>query len=148
ALFTEDWSTAGLFSSTINNSPPAAGSDGNITYPVASNDTTIKVGQILTNTTKGESVYVTSINTGTRTIGISATRQTWANGDAITNKIYVRNGIFRVVINSLNVDVSALDFNSDNIYLGMNFNANGEMSPRIRFTAAPYAFNAEKVGGV
>jgi hypothetical protein len=146
--FTETWSSAALFSQTITNSPPAAGSDGDITYGSNTNESTLKVGQILTNTTKGESVYITSINTATNTIGISATLQTWVNGDTVTNKVYVKNGIFRVNINSLNQDLSGVDFNSDSLFIGVNYNGDGEMKPRINLTTAAYAENAKTVGGV
>ncbi|MEK7327566.1 MAG: tail fiber protein, partial [Chloroflexota bacterium] len=87
-------------------------------------------------------------NTGTNVITISPTRQAWATGDTVTNKIYVKDGIFQVALNSLNVDLSAVDFNTDNIFLGINFNADGEMKPRIQYGAAPYAMNALKVAGL
>src|SRR6185436_8669844 len=44
-------------------------------------------------------------------------------------------------------DLSGVDFSSDSIFFGVNFNAAGEIAPRIRFTSVPYAFSAEKVTG-
>lgn len=146
ALFTETWSSAALWSSTMSSAPISGGES--LTYGTDTNESTIKVGQIITNTTKSESVVVVAVNTGTNVITISPTRQAWANGDTITNKIYVKNGIFQVGINSLNADMSGVDFNTDTIFVGINFNADGEMKPRIQYSAVPYAMNAKKVGGL
>lgn len=146
ALFTESWTSAALFSSTMSTAPSSGGET--LTYSSNTNESTLKVGQILWNTTKEESVYITSVDTGTNVLGISPTRQAWAGADTITNKIFVKDGIFVVELNSLNTDFSGVDFNSDTIYLGMNFNADGEMKPRIQYTSVPYAFNAQKVNGL
>lgn len=146
ALFTESWTAAALWSGTMNPAPGTT--DDTLTYVGDTNEATLKVGQLLTNTTKSESVVITSVNTSTNVLGISRTRQAWADSDTITNKIYVKNGVFRVGVNSLNVDLSAVDFNSDTLFFGINFNADGEMKPRIQYTAVPYAFNAEKVNGL
>ena len=145
-LFTETWSTGALWSSTMS-SAPTSGQES-LTYSSNTNESTIKVGQILWNTTKKESVVVTSVNTGTNVIGISPTRQTWNTTDTVTNKIYVKDGVFKVAINSLNADLSGVNFNSDSIFMGVEFNGDGEMKPRIQYTATPYAFNAEKVNGL
>ena len=146
ALFTESWTAAALWSSTMSSAPSSGGES--LTYSSSTNESTIKVGQILWNTTKGESVVITSIDTGTNVIGISPTTQAWAGSDTVTNKIYVKDGVFRVNINSLNQDLSGVDFNSDSVFVGLNFNANGEMKPRIQYTSVPYAFNARKVAGL
>lgn len=146
ALFTETWSAAALWSSTMS-SAPTSGAES-LTYATDTNESTIKVGQVLTNTTKAESVVVVAVNTGTNVITISPTRQAWANGDTVTNKLYVKDGVFSVGLNALNVDLSGVDFNTDNIFLGINFNADGEMKPRIQYGAAPYALNARKVAGL
>lgn len=146
ALFTETWSAAALWSSTMS-SAPISGAES-LTYATDTNESTIKVGQVLTNTTKSESVVVVAVNTGTNVITISPTRQAWANGDTVTNKLYVKDGVFSVGLNSLNADLSGVDFNTDTIFLGINFNADGEMKPRIQYGAAPYAFNARKVAGL
>ena len=145
-LFTESWTSAALFSSTMGTAPTT--SSDTLVYSSNTNESTLKVGQILTNTTKSESVTITSVNTSTNTLGISRTRQNWDNSDTITNKIYVKDGVFRVGINSLNSDISGVNFNSDSIYMGVEFNSDGEMKPRIQYTAAPYAMNAEKVNGL
>jgi hypothetical protein len=145
-LFTETWSNAALFSSTMSSAP---GSGGELlTYTSNTNESTLQVGQILWNITKKESVKITTVNNSTNVLGISPTRQAWATGDTISNRIYVKDGLFIVSINSLNKDLSGVNFNSDTIYLGINFNADGEMKPRIQFTSVPYAFNALQVNGL
>ncbi len=63
------------------------------------------------------------------------------------NNVTVTAGVFRVALGSVS-SISGVDFNTDELYLGINFNSDGEMSPRIRFASVPYAFNAEKVSGL
>ncbi len=63
------------------------------------------------------------------------------------NNVTVTAGIFRVSLGS-STSLSSIDFNSDNLYLGINFNSDGEMTPRVRFASVPYAFNAQKVAGL
>ncbi len=65
------------------------------------------------------------------------------------NNVQVTAGIFRVSLGSTTSFASAgVDFNTDNLYLAINFNSDGEMTPRVRFAAVPYAINAEKVAGL
>lgn len=68
----------------------------------------------------------------------------WTESKSLT----VTDGIFQTNLGDATALPGSIDFNTDNIYLGINFNSDGEMSPRVRFTAAPYAFNAKKVGGL
>lgn len=144
-LFTESWTAAALWSSTMTTAPASAGES--LVYGTDTNESTIKVGQILTNTTKSETVVVVAVNTGTNTVTISPTRQAWATSDTVTNKIYVKDGLFRAAINTLNADLSGVDFNSDTIFLGINFNADGEMKPRVQLSSAPYALNSTLLDG-
>lgn len=72
----------------------------------------------------------------------------WTETRTGGNQVTVQDGIFRVSLGSVTSLPGSVDFNTDNIYLSVNFNGDGEMSPRIRFTAVPYAFNAEKVAGL
>ncbi len=65
-----------------------------------------------------------------------------------TKTITVTDGIFRTALGDLTAFPGSVDFNTDNIYLGINFNSDGEMTPRVQFTAVPYAFNALKVAGL
>ncbi len=74
-----------------------------------------------------------------------------ADNDAIwreSKSITVTDGIFQTNLGDTTTLPGSVDFNTDNIYLGINFNANGQMTPLVRFTAAPYALNAAKVGGL
>jgi hypothetical protein len=71
--------------------------------------------------------------------------ETWNSGTA---QVGVTDGIFQVALGTYTSFPGSIDFNTDNIYLTVEFNGNGEMSPRIRFTSVPYAFNAKKVSGL
>ncbi len=68
----------------------------------------------------------------------------WTENKSLT----VTDGIFQTNLGDVTSLPASVDFNTDNIYLGINFNSNGEMVPRVKFTAAPYAMNAAKVGGL
>jgi hypothetical protein len=64
-----------------------------------------------------------------------------------TQSLPVTDGVFRATLGSVAPFPSTLDFNSDLLYLEITFN--GEtFGSRIRMTAVPYAFNAEKVNGL
>jgi hypothetical protein len=60
----------------------------------------------------------------------------------------VADGVFQTALGSVTTLPGSIDFNTDNIYLGVEFNGDPEMSPRIQFTAVPQAFNAERVAGL
>src|SRR3990172_4294492 len=76
--------------------------------------------------------------------GTSIWTETWNSG---TSQVAVDDGIFQVALGT-HQSLSAVDFNQDTLYISVNFNGDGEMSPRIRLTAAPYAFNAQELGGL
>jgi hypothetical protein len=69
-----------------------------------------------------------------------------------TKSLSVTDGIFQTQLGDTTTLPGSVDFNTDSIYLGINFNPgsgyDGEMSPRIQFTAAAYAFNSEALGGI
>lgn len=65
-----------------------------------------------------------------------------------TKNISTVNGIFQTYLGDTVALPGSVDFNSDTLYLGVLFNADTEMSPRIRLSAVPYAFNASKLGGL
>lgn len=65
-----------------------------------------------------------------------------------TKSVTVTNGIFQTLLGDTTPLPGSVDFNTDNLYLGINFNSDGEMSPRVRMAAVPYAFNALKVAGL
>jgi len=62
--------------------------------------------------------------------------------------VTVTDGIFQVSLGSVTPLPGSVDFNSNALYLGVKVGADLEMNPRIQFTASPYAFNANQVGGL
>ncbi len=97
-----------------------------------------------TNVADGNYTFVFSIYTAA-----SGGSPVWTD----TETLAVNDGIFQYNLGSDTVNAplpGSVDFNSDNIYLGMTFNndPDGEMVPRIRFTSAAYAFNADKIDGL
>ncbi len=147
AIHTENWTSANLLSTTMTTAPSSGGES--LVYSSDTNEDSLHVGQVLWNSTKNESVIITSVDTSSNTLGISPTQQAWATTDTITNRIYVKDGIFTIPINTLQDadSLSASDFNQ-RLYVGVNFNSDGEMKPRMELTAAPYAFNASVLDGV
>jgi len=74
-----------------------------------------------------------------------------SGGSAIwteTQNPTVTNGIFQVNLGSVTSLPGSIDFNTDNIYLGIKVGADAEMTPRVQFTSVPQAFNSEKLGGL
>src|SRR5579871_5173165 len=68
----------------------------------------------------------------------------WTESDSVTTK----DGVFRVPLGAVTSLPGSVDFNTDNIYLGIKVGSDAEMTPRIQFTAVPYAFNSATVGGL
>ena len=69
---------------------------------------------------------------------------TVANG----NPVVVSAGEFRVQLGSGTGNaLNGLNFNTDNIYIGLTIGSDSEMIPRERLSAAPYAFNADRLDG-
>jgi hypothetical protein len=62
--------------------------------------------------------------------------------------VSVTDGIFQVNLGSVTSLPGSVDFNSGSVYLGVKVGADPEMTPRILFTASPYAFNSDKLGGI
>jgi len=56
--------------------------------------------------------------------------------------VSVTDGIFQVSLGSVTALPGSVNFASSPLYLGVKVGADLEMTPRIQFTAAPYAFNA------
>lgn len=74
-----------------------------------------------------------------------------SEGSAIwteTKNIAVTDGIFQTYLGDATALPGSIDFNSNSLYLGVEFNSDGEMTPRMRLSAVPYAFNAQKVAGL
>ncbi|MCA9369101.1 hypothetical protein KC721_02280 [Candidatus Woesebacteria bacterium] len=96
-----------------------------------------------TNVANGNYDFVFKIYT-VDVLGTAIWTETRTGGDQVA----VTDGIFNVDLGSVTALPGSVDFNTDNIYLGIEFNGDGEMSPRVQFTAVPYAHNAAKVGGL
>ena len=62
-----------------------------------------------------------------------------------TDSVSTTNGIFQVTFSSL---LSGVDFNQYPLYLGIKVGSDAEMTPRILFTAVPYAFESQQVNGL
>jgi len=94
-----------------------------------------------TNVTNGSYTFVFKLYTVS-----SGGVATWTETDSLT----VTDGVFQVPLGAVTPLPGSVDFNTDNIYLGITFNSDpaGEMSPRIQLMASPYAFNSEKLGGL
>lgn len=74
-----------------------------------------------------------------------------ADNDAVwreSKSLTVTDGIFQTNLGDTTALPGSVDFNTDNIYLGINFDGNGQMTPLVRFTATPYAMNADKIHGL
>ena len=61
--------------------------------------------------------------------------------------VSVTDGIFRVALGSVTSLPGSVDFNGSSLYLGVKVGADSEMTPRVQFTAAPYAFNSDTLDG-
>lgn len=72
----------------------------------------------------------------------------WTETRTGGNQVTVTDGVFQVNLGEVTALPGSVDFNTDNIYLGVTFHTDSEMTPRVRFTAVPYAFNADKVHGL
>lgn len=62
--------------------------------------------------------------------------------------VSVSDGIFQASLGSVSSLPGSVDFNTNSLYLGVKVGADAEMTPRIQFTAAPYAFNSDRLGGI
>gem|GEM_PF-2645729 len=96
-----------------------------------------------TNITDGNYNFTFSLWT-TLSAGSSIWSETWSGG----SQVAVTAGIFQVALGTISTFPPSVDFNTDSLYVSVNFNGDGDMTPRIQMAAVPYAFNAEKVSGL
>jgi len=68
----------------------------------------------------------------------------WTETDTVTTS----SGIFQVALGSNSAFPGSVDFNNSSLYLGIKVGTDTEMTPRIRFSAVPYAFNASALDDV
>jgi hypothetical protein len=64
------------------------------------------------------------------------------------SSVAVTDGVFQVALGSSTALPGSVDFNNSSLYLGVKVGADAEMNPRVRFTAAPYAFNSDRLNGL
>lgn len=65
-----------------------------------------------------------------------------------TKSLTVTDGIFRTALGDSVALPGSVNFDTDTLYLGVTFHTDTEMSPRIRLTAVPYAFNSDTLDGL
>lgn len=65
-----------------------------------------------------------------------------------TKTLTTVNGIFQTYLGDTTALPGSVNFNSDTLQLAVQFNGDTEMNPRIRLSAVPYAFNADKLNGL
>ncbi len=63
------------------------------------------------------------------------------------NQVQLNQGVFNVQLGTANPLPGSLKFDQQ-YFMGVEIDNSGEISPRTPFTAAPYALNAQTVGGV
>ncbi len=68
----------------------------------------------------------------------------WTESKSLT----VSDGVFQTNLGDVTALPGSVDFNTDNIFMGITFSTDAEMAPRIQFTAAAYAFNSDKLQGL
>jgi hypothetical protein len=61
--------------------------------------------------------------------------------------VSVSAGRFQVNLGSVTTLPGSVDFNGSALYLGVKVGSDAEMTPRVRLTAVPYAFNADTIDG-
>ncbi|MDA3834179.1 MAG: hypothetical protein PF495_12370, partial [Spirochaetales bacterium] len=69
--------------------------------------------------------------------------ETW---NATTSQVSLKSGLFSVLLGTYS-SLANIDFNQT-LYLGVNFNNDGEMTPRKLLGAVPAAFDASKLDGL
>ena len=149
AIWTESWTNAALFtdsSTTFTNDGCDTGVD-KMAYATDTNESSLAAGQLLWNTTKKESAVIESVSiTGSGGyICFYDSASTWATSDTVTNRIYIKNGLFSVMLGTVS-SLSSINFNQT-LFLGVTVGADSEMKPRKVLGAAPAAFEAKQLGG-
>jgi len=74
-----------------------------------------------------------------------------ALNDAIwkeSKSLATTSSIFQTNLGDATALPSTVTLNVDQLYLGINFNNNGQMSPLVQFTAAPYAINSDNANNL
>ncbi|MDP3043637.1 MAG: hypothetical protein Q8N21_04510, partial [bacterium] len=141
AVWSEDLTAANMFARTISGVSAGATS---VTYAfnADSNDTTLRVGQYLTNATTGEYELITDYDAVNNTVSV-ATTTAWSVGETINNRPRTEGGVVDINMGAVS-DLAGVNFNQV-LYLEVAFNSE-TMQPRKVITPAAAAFNAAKLG--
>lgn len=148
-VWTESWTATALWSetgtTTINRNDSGCGGSGftSISYSAGANESSLAVGQYIWNMASKESAAITSVDTGTNTICVGNPYSNWANGDDLSNRIYLKGGLFSTMLGSVS-DLSGVNFNQT-LYLGLTIGSDPEMSPRKVLGAVPASFTAATI---
>lgn len=92
----------------------------------------------------------TNVSAGTYSFTFSLYSQS-TGGTALwteTKTLTVTDSVFGTYLGSTTPFPVDFDFNDDSLYLGINFNSDGEMEPRIRLSAVAQTFTGDKVNGL
>jgi hypothetical protein len=65
-----------------------------------------------------------------------------------TKSVTVTDGLFQTNLGDTTTLPGSVNFNSSSLYLGIKVGADLEMTPRVRLTAAPQAFNSDLLDGL
>ncbi|MDP3093693.1 MAG: hypothetical protein Q8N16_02920 [bacterium] len=148
--WTESWTSAALFTetgtTTFTNDGCATGVD-KMAYTTDTNESALAAGQYLWNTTKKESAVIQSVSAAGAGgyVCFYDPASTWVSNDDITNRIYVKNGLFSTMLGTI-TSLSSVNFNQT-LYLGVTVGADSEMKPRKVLGAVPAAFEAKQLSG-
>jgi hypothetical protein len=83
--------------------------------------------------------------------GVAAWTETWSNA---TQRVTATGGLFTVGLGSVTTMTGSVNFNSDSLYLQIEFDPGNDgtyeevFAPRRRFSAVPYAHNARLLEGL
>ncbi|MFA6896995.1 MAG: hypothetical protein WCQ96_01800 [Patescibacteria group bacterium] len=148
AAWTESWTSATLFTdagTTVAADGCAAGIN-KISYTSDTNESSLVAGQTLWNTAKKQSAVIESVVAASNYICVYSPASAWANGDTVTNRVYVKNGLFSVMVGSV-ATLTPPDFIGGTYYLGVTVGSDSEMIPRKKIGSVPQAWNANNLSG-
>jgi len=152
ASWTESWTNSALWTEA-GTTTVVAGTGGNgcstsdikITYSTTTTQASLKAGQTLWNTTQKSSAVIDTVTTASTYICAFTPAVTWNSNDNLTNRAYVKGGIFSLTLGT--VTALTTDFTGGNYYLGVTVGTDSEMSPRKPLTAVPQAINTNNLSG-
>ena len=152
SLWSESWTNAALWTETGSTTiSDGNGSNGcptgtkKIAYTTNTNESSLAAGQYLWNTTIKENALIQGVDTGGNVVCVYNPTSTWSNGDDLTNRIYVKGGIFSIMLGSVNP--LTVDFTSGTYYLGVKIGSDNEMRPLKEIGSVPQAMNANNLSG-